>query len=48
MLKAFEVLAAATPIVRFGHATANHAMTSATAPPRGIRIVEVPKIRRAR
>ena len=41
MLKAFEVLAAATPFIRFGHAAANHALLHAIGTARQVHIVDI-------
>lgn len=41
MLKAFEVLAAATPFIRFGHAAANHAMLHAIGSQTRVHIVDI-------
>lgn len=41
MLNAFEVLAAATPFIRFGHAAANHALLHAIGPAPRVHILDV-------
>lgn len=41
MLKAFEVLAAATPFIRFGHAAANHALLHAIGPAPRVHIIDI-------
>lgn len=41
MLKAFEVLAAATPFIRFGHAAANHAMLHAIGSQTRVHIIDI-------